>query len=301
LRAIFYCLIVKHYNPALGGIKEGENMLSEHAEKCFTESKEAPAASLASHVMKKGSPTAQQDAQARADMYAFLAAVYLYPPTPDLIQRLTAGDFLEELCSLFGEETVTDLKTFAAKAHPDTDFDDLDQEYMNLFAVPTGRYVTPFEDVYQGQTVEGMLKRGPLMGERAIAARRIYRQAGADMDRACKELPTHIGVELSYMSFLCEREAAAIRDEEEQKPPDEEKRAVADSVRYRELQIKFLNEHLNAWFPQLSLAIKANAKSLFYRGMARITEAFLDYDTAGLSERSKVEINVGAEIISINP
>lgn len=257
-------------------------MLDEHAEKCFTESKETPDAFLASDVMKKDGPAVQQDTQARSDMYAFLAAVYLYPPTPDMLQRLTEKNFLEELSVLFGEETVTDLKTFAASAHPDTDFDDLDQEYMNLFAVPTGRYVTPFEDVYQGQTVGGMLKRGPLMGERAIAARRIYRLASADMDRACKELPTHIGVELSYMSFLCEREAAAIRDENGQVPPDEEKRAAANSVRYRELQIKFLNEHLNAWFPQLSRAIQANAKSLFYRGMAKITEAFLDYDTAGL-------------------
>jgi len=266
-------------------------MLSEQAEIFFSESKEVPIAGQASDVMKQSGLCAWQDAQARADMYAFLAAVYLYPPTPDLIQRLTAEDFLEELCSLFGEETVTDLKTFAAKAHPDSDVYCLDQEYMNLFAVPTGRYVTPFEDVYQGQTVEGMLKRGPLMGERAIAARRIYRQAGADMDWACKELPTHIGVELSYMSFLCEREAAAIRDEEGQAPPDEEKRAAADSVRYRELQIKFLNEHLNAWFPQLRLAIKANAKSLFYRGLAKITEAFLNYDTAWLLGRSHIEIN----------
>ncbi len=125
-----------------------------------------------------------------------------------------------------------------------------------------------------------MLKRGPLLGERAIAARRIYRAAGADMDRMCKELPTHIGVELSYMSFLCEREAAAIRDEEGQALPDEEKRAAADSVRYRILQKKFLDEHLNAWFPHLSRSIQANAKSNFYRGLARITEAFLAADTA---------------------
>jgi TorA maturation chaperone TorD len=102
------------------------------------------------------------------------------------------------------------------------------------------------------------------------------------MDRTCKELPTHIGVELSYMNFLCERQAAAIGDEEGQALPDEKKRAAADSGRYRELQIKFLDEHLNAWFPQLSRSIQANAKSNFYRGLARITEAFLAYDTAGL-------------------
>ena len=257
-------------------------MLIEHAEKCFTGSKEATAASLTSDLMKKGGPATRMDAQARADMYAFLAAVYLRPPTSDLMRYLLAEDFLEELSSLFGEEIVADLKKFAADTHPDSDFTAVDQEYMNLFAVPTGRYVTPFEDVYRGITSGGMSQRGPLLGERAIAARRIYRAAGADMDRTCKELPTHIGVELSYMSFLCERQAAAIIDEAEQVLPHEKKRTAADSVRYHELQIKFIMEHLNAWFPQLSRSIQANAKSNFYRGMARITEAFLAHDTAGL-------------------
>jgi TorA maturation chaperone TorD len=262
-------------------------MSSRHAEKFFPEDTEDPSAGKAFAAKKKDTLSARQDSQARASMYGFLAAVYLYPPTPDLIRRLTTEDFLGELCSLFGEEIVADLKKFAAEAHPDRDSDYLDQEYMNLFAVPTGRYVTPFEDVYRGITSEGMLKRGPLMGERAIAARRIYRQAGADMDRACKELPTHIGVEFSFMHFLCEREAAVICAEEEQALPHEKRRTAALCDTYRELQIRFLNEHLNAWFLQLSLAIQANAKSLFYRGLAKITQAFLDYDTAGLSDRSK--------------
>ena len=255
-------------------------MLSEQAENFFSENKEVPITCQTSDVIKKSGLPARQDAQARADMYAFLAAVYLRPPAPDLVRHLVAENFLEELSSLFGEEIVADLKKFAADTHPDSDFAALDQEYMNLFAVPTGRYVTPFEDVYRGITSEGMLKRGPLLGERAIEARIIYRASGADMDRTCKELPTHIGVELSYMSFLCERQAAAIGDEEGQAWPDEEKRAAADSVGYRILQKKFLNEHINAWFPHLSRSIQANAKSNFYRGLARITEAFLAADTA---------------------
>jgi putative dimethyl sulfoxide reductase chaperone len=256
-------------------------MLSEQAEILFSESREVPASGQTIDFIKKSGLSAQQDAQARADMYAFLAAVYLRPPTADLMRHLLAEDSLEELSSLYGEEVVADLKKFAADTHPGGDFAAVGQEYMNLFAVPTGGYVAPFEDVYQGQTVEGILKKRPLLGERAIAARRIYRAGGADMDRACKELPTHIGVELSYMRFLCEREAAAIRDEEGQVLPAMEKRAAAVSVRYRILQKKFLIEHLNAWFPLLSRSIQANAKSNFYRGLARITEAFLAYDKAG--------------------
>ena len=259
-------------------------MLSEHSEKYITERKEIPAVSLASDAMDKAGPSAQQDAQARADMYGFLATVYLRPPTPDLVRYLLAEDLLWELYSLFGEESVVELKQFAASGYLDNDFASIDLEYINLFAVPTGRYVTPFEDVYRGIAVGGMLQRGPLFGEQVIATRREYREAGADMERACMELPTHIGVELSYMSFLCEREAAAIRDEEEQKQPTDVKRTAADPIRYRELQLEFLNKHLNAWFPQLNRSIQANAKSHFYKCIAQITESFLAYHTLGLSE-----------------
>jgi len=261
-------------------------MLNEHTEKCIADSKEIPAASFASGGLGKDGPTTQQDAQARADMYSFLSAIYLRPPTPDLVRYLLGEDLLWELYSLFGEESVAELKQFAASGYLDNDFASIDLEYINLFAVPTGRYVTPFEDVYRGIAVGGMLQRGPLFGEQAIATRREYREAGADMDRACMELPTHIGVELSFMSFLCEREAAAIRDEEEQKQPTDVKRTAVGPIKYRELQIKFLNQHLNAWFPQLNRSIQANAKSPFYRWMAQITASFLAYDTAGLLDRS---------------
>ena len=77
-------------------------------------------------------------------------------------------------------------------------------------------------------------------------------------------------------------QARAIFGKDRHQPQAEKKRAAADSGRYRELQLKFLDEHLNAWFPHLSRSIQANAKSNFYRGLARITEAFLAYDTSGL-------------------
>jgi TorA maturation chaperone TorD len=198
-------------------------------------------------------------------------------------------DFLEDLSTLFGGEAVADLKEFAAIVHLDSDRASLKQEYMDLFAVPTSRYVTPFEDVYRGKVLEGRRERGPLMGEGAIAARRIYRQAGAEMDRLCMELPTHIGVELFFMGFLCEREAESIRNGEGDALQDREERGTTEVLGYRKLQIRFLQKHLNAWFPQLSQSIQRNTKSQFYRGMALITQAFLVQDTANLVAQSHAE------------
>ena len=146
----------------------------------------------------------------------------------------------------------------------------LKQEYMDLFAVPTGRYVMPFEDVCRGKTAEDGQARGPLMGESAIAVRRIYREAGTEINQACGELPTHIGVELSFMSVLMhERGRGDHRGGKRSDLPESgEKSEEAESMKlkYQELQTRFLRDHLTEWFPLLCQSIIANAKSQFLPG-----------------------------------
>ena len=225
-----------------------------------------------------------QDAEARAKMYTFLSAVFLHPPTGALVQQIRDQSLLTDLSALFSREAIKELEEFSAGAGVDADLASLTQEYMDLFAVPTGRYVTPFEDVYLGASVEGERERGPLLGEQAIAVRRLYRQAGVEMTRECRELPTHIGVELSFMGFLCEQEQemeAISRDD------TGIARADADAEpdgrgRYRDLQLRFLQNHLNVWFPHLRRAIQTKAKSRLYPGLALISEEFLARDAAGL-------------------
>jgi TorA maturation chaperone TorD len=223
-----------------------------------------------------------QDVEARGRMYRFLSAMYLRPPTPELLRQIVAEDFLEALASLLGAGAVAELRRFAACACGGCDFASVEQEYMDLFAVPTDRFVTPFEDVYRGTTLDGQLQRGPLLGERAVAVIRSYREAAAEMTELCNELPTHIGVELSFMSFLCEREAEAIRCGG-RTAPDEGERVNGASTRYRDLQIQFLQEHLNVWFPHLSRVIQDYARPGLYRGLPRITEEFLSWDAASLT------------------
>ncbi len=211
---------------------------------------------------------------ARAQMYSFLSALYLSPPAPEVVKRLTDVQCLDELESLLGEQAVKDLRQFAESADPEQAAPFLTQEFMDLFAVPTQRYLTPFEDVYRGSTVDGAEVRGPLLGDRAIAVIRFFRAAGAEMEQPCKELPTHVGVELSFMSFLCEREAAAGRSPEAVEP-----------ARFRELQSRFLAEHLNRWVPELTAKMQAFTESPFYRGLATLTREFLLRDAASLGEQ----------------
>jgi TorA maturation chaperone TorD len=225
----------------------------------------------------------RQDAEARGDMYRFLASVYLQPPPLGLVKHITDETFLDELAGLFGVDAVAELKAYASAIKLDEEIPLLKQEYMDLFAVPMGRYVTPFEDVYRGIRQDGSQERGPLLGERAIAARILYRSAGARVDQECKELPNHVGVELAFMEYLCKSEAAAMDREEEEASPEGEQGGAEEAGIFRQYQIKFLAEHLNEWFPQLSRAIQAKSGSGFYRGLARLTEQFIAMDLEALA------------------
>ena len=144
----------------------------------------------------------QQLVRARADMYRFLASVYLQPVTREFVEQVADEHVLEQMAELFGGAAAGAPRIFAADVRSTHDLAHLKREYMSLFAVPGGRFVAPFEDVYRG--AEGPDGNGPLLGEQAIAVIRMYRGAGAEMERACRELPTHVGVELSFMRFLCD-------------------------------------------------------------------------------------------------
>ncbi|MEJ2179697.1 MAG: molecular chaperone TorD family protein, partial [Gammaproteobacteria bacterium] len=155
--------------------------------------------------------------------------------------------------------------------------------YMNLFVVPTGQYVTPFEDIYRGKTADGQPQRGPLLGVRAIAAKQLYREAGAQMDGICKELPNHIGVELAFMRFLCEREAVSLIDSSVIEQAESNDFSQAEI--YRAYQIRFLGEHLTDWFPQLNEEIQKNSQHVFYQAIANITQYFLQQDLSRLKQQ----------------
>ena len=223
------------------------------------------------------------DSPLRGDLYQFLAGAYLSPPSKEFVDQLVNTQFIDDIRNILGEVVVAPLYDIATSLDSNESLDRLQQEYMDLFVVPTGLYVTPFEDVYRGLRMDGGQERGPLLGDRAATAKLYYRIAGADMDKTCKELPTHIGVELSFMSFLCQQEKQASSDLSD----DEE---FSEFNINRLWQLKFLHEHLTDWFPQLNLAIQSKAITPFYRSLAQFTEGFLIQDKACLIRQLEFDL-----------
>lgn len=231
--------------------------------------------------------TEWETAQIREAIYSFLSSVYLQPISEESLQHICDEDFINELTEVLPGDATVDLQQYLSSLNLEFLTDELSalrQEYMSLFSVPTGRYVTPFEDIYRGKTTDGQPHRGPLLGVRAIAAKQLYREAGAEIDVMTKELPNHVGVELSFMRFLCGREATSILDDiKDEKIADTSEFSQAEI--YRAYQIRFLGEHLTRWFPEFNEEIQKKSPHVFYRSVSNMAQLYLQQDLAMVKQQ----------------
>lgn len=192
------------------------------------------------------------EARSRAQQYRFLASVYLTPPTSQLLEEMKKLGFVNG----------TDPKV-------------IQQEFQNLFVIPLGQYTTPYEAVYRDEReVAGQKVRGLLMGPSTVDVIQRYRRTGAQLDQSTiEELPDHIGVELAFMEFLCEREAEALEQEKE-----------TEANELRKEQVSFLSDHLTVWLPQLAQAIREKGRLELYKRLATLTEETVREDLSSLKE-----------------
>ncbi len=213
-------------------------------------------------------------AAARSNMYKFLSAVFVEPPTQAIVAPLLVEGFVAELEKHFGAAAVEELRCFISSFQGD--YAGLDQEFQDLFMVPLGRYVTPYEAVYRDEREIGDARvHGLLMGPSTLAVKRLYREAGATISEDFQDLPDHVGLELACMEFLCKAEAQAwVREH------------LAEVHRVRDFERRLLQEHLLQWVPALCRRIHERAAGPFYRGIARLTEAYLAQEAETLADET---------------
>jgi putative dimethyl sulfoxide reductase chaperone len=209
-------------------------------------------------------------AAARGDMYRFLSGAFVEPPREVFVAPLLANGFVAELEEIFGAAAVEDLRRFVSGF--EGDYAGLVQEFQDLFMVPLGRYVTPYEAVYRDERQVGDTRvRGLLMGPSTLALKELYREAGVQIAEDFKDLPDHVGLELACMAFLCDAESRAW-----------ERDAPAEVRRMRDFQRRLLQDHLLQWVPALCSRIREKAAGPFYRGIARLTQVYLESEVEAL-------------------
>jgi anaerobic sulfite reductase subunit A len=206
----------------------------------------------------------------REGLYSFLSRMYLEEPPRVLSEDMAAKrlSLPEDLSSLNTDlrEGFMELKEFmdSVKADADKLYDDLAWEYTRLFIGPSKDVILPYESSYGKKN---------FTGKAVLEAKDRYRKAGISKAAACPEPEDHVALELDFMANLCRRMAEKIN--------------AADDVKDElAIQREFLEECLQRWVPRFCDDIIKSPEADFYRGIARITKGFLDFDSAMIEEIS---------------
>ncbi|NIN51941.1 MAG: hypothetical protein GTN80_06455 [Nitrososphaeria archaeon] len=149
------------------------------------------------------------------------------------------------------------------------DYETLIQEYYNLFKIPGGKYVPPYESVYTD-------KKGLIMGPSTVATKKFYARAGVEVSNEYKDLPDHIGLEQRFVSHLCDKELKCwIKGD------------AKGAMTLLALQREFLNDHLMKWISEFRKKVEESTKNDFYKGITRLTEDLIKIDFEMISETLK--------------
>lgn len=199
----------------------------------------------------------------RKEVYAVLSAYYLAPPTAEMANIVASEAFVAGTHGSLGaaaREFAAAVRE-AAAGNPVTG--SLQAEHTSLFVLPSG--VVPHESYY--------LDENKRMGGRVTAGvQQCYENACASMTEDCLELADHVGVELEFMTFLC--------DLEEQFWNSSDVTGVQTCV---DLQRSFLEDHLLRWHRPLCEKILAEASLDLFQALARLTIEFLESERAHVS------------------
>jgi TorA maturation chaperone TorD len=198
------------------------------------------------------------EARHRSDIYGLLAAVYRQEITSDLIQQIKDPQFLRAL-SVLGVEAIDDLiQKPEAKL-----LEDLAIEFTRLFLGP-GMHISPHESVHH-QREDGQW--GNLWGASTAEVKRFIETTGLGYSDDFKGLPDHIAVELEFMQQL------TLREEQAWKEADAAKAGAC-----RQVEKRFIEEHLIRWIPSFCEKVIQEAELPFYRSFADLTKSFIEFE-----------------------
>ncbi len=198
----------------------------------------------------------------RAANYGFLARMYRVEADAELLDSLRAMRFPASTGNATADSGYRLLTSYLGKVWDNT-VTELAVDYVKTFIGNTNELdgaAFPFESVY---TSEKRL----LMQEARDEVLAIYRAYGLDKSLTWKEGEDHIALELEFMKILSQRTAEALRADDED-----------SAFTLLMTQKNFLGDHLGAWAPMLTVDMRHFARTDFYKGLADITDGFLEAD-----------------------
>lgn len=204
----------------------------------------------------------------RADTYQFLSRLYKSEVDEELLDELKHKAFPFGSGNAKADEGYMQLAKFMSNTWPNT-LTDLAVDYVRAFI---GHGNDSYSCAYPYESVYTSRERLMMMGARDMVLA-IYRSQGLDKCEEWKEGEDHIAVELEFMATMASRAATAFAENDD-----------GNAERALIVQRNFLSDHLLAWVPMMTADMHRFAKTDFYRGLANITEGFLQIDNEFLDE-----------------
>lgn len=212
-------------------------------------------------------------AAGRARLYRFLTESFR-DPSIDGVRSIQEGALTDEIRAAVGwlgaDRVVFDgslgmfeaLSEQLAGRDPSTILGDLKVEYARLFIGPPRPLVHPYGSMHADQA-EGST-RLLNVGRSVRSVESVYADAGVQVAAELREPPDHISTELEFLYFLCQREAAAWGDDDNEA-----------ARQWRGRQRRFVDEHLKEWAARFFDAVAENTVSDYFRAVATLGKTFL--------------------------
>ncbi len=223
-----------------------------------------------------------QLAQSRSKLYGFLSALYVRIPNNEFATTLLGEKFLSLRSIAASDEVSSEMKeglrtmerfVEETKDRPRNKLaEELAVEWTRLFRGLKRGYgpPPPYESVYkEGSGQDSRQGIGDVM--------KIYREAGVGMDEKAGQRVDYVGVELDFMRHLTENETELWK-----------KSNHIDAIKCLRSEEAFLLEHLSQWVPKFCDAVLQDARTDFYRGVARFTKGFLSLEAENVSSYIKL-------------
>ena len=206
----------------------------------------------------------------RASFYRMIAQWFYAPLTDEQIEVMASLDLQEAACeedSPFAEG-FNDLYRSLRHRHSGTR-SQLAADFTGVFygvTTKNGLTAQPFESLYR---YDG----GSLMGEARGEVYHAFKQAQLRV-RPGIDLPEdHLSFMAEYMAVLCEKAAECLKSGDE-----------AGAIQVLEQQRAFYGAHLASWFGAFRDRSQGMIQTRFYRGVLKVTDAFLDEEPRALED-----------------
>jgi TorA maturation chaperone TorD len=195
--------------------------------------------------------------KARRCVYDLLRCFFLQEPSETFLKALGEEDLLKDLTGYHPEldEGVRLLQEIISSPNMTRLVPDLLLEFTRLFIGPNP--LPLYESVYRSES-------GLVMQEETLAVRKKYREAGM-MVHPDRSFPDdHIGAELEFIFYLCQRAAETDGNQERET--------------WLRRQQEFFQEHLLRWIAPLCDHLFQEAKSPYFKGVAKMSKGFISWD-----------------------